>query len=266
MKKNDLERLQKWFTGYVAGFYTDGSDEFLDKHVRLKEEHTARVCREMGHITQGMGLSREDESLAQATALLHDVGRFEQIRTYRTYVDPKSVNHGLLGVEVLDKEGVLNNLSEEEQTILKTAVQWHGAKALPEGFDERTALFCKLVRDADKLDVLDLLIGNFRRYYDDPEHFDLEVEFPDRPQVSEHVIEALLRHELMDYRQIRTLHDAQMVLLGWVYDINFTSALQRIAEKKYLEQIAAFLPDLPEVRRAVEHIVDYLKKRLQGTS
>jgi predicted hydrolase (HD superfamily) len=262
VKKNELEKLQTWFPGYVAGFYTGGADDFLDKHVRLKEEHTARVCEEMRHITQGIGLSREDEHLAQATALLHDVGRFEQIRTYRTYVDPKSVNHGLLGVEVLDKEGVLKDLSQEEQTILKTSVQWHGAKALPEGLDERTALFCKLVRDADKLDVLGLLINNFKRYYDDPEHFDLEVEFPDRPQVSEHVIEALLRHELVDYRQIRTLHDAQMVLLGWVYDINFTATLRRIAQKQYLEQIAAFLPDLPEVRQAAEHVFRYVRERI----
>jgi hypothetical protein len=263
LKKIELERLQKWFTEYVSGFYTGGADDFLDKHVRLKEDHTARVCRQMRYITQGMGLGQEDGHLAQATALLHDVGRFEQIRKYRTYVDPKSVNHGLLGVEVMDKESVLKDLSEEEQTILKAAVQWHGARALPEGLDERTALFCKLVRDADKLDVLDLLIGNFRRYYEDPEHFDLEVEFPDLPQVSEHVIEALLRHELVDYRQIRTLHDAQVVLLGWVYDINFTSALRRIAQKQYLEQIAAFLPDLPQVRRAAGHVMDYLKNRVQ---
>ena len=169
-----------------------------------EEEHTARVCEEMRLITEGMGLSREEEHLAQAAALLHDVGRFEQIRKYRTYADPKSVNHGQLGVEILDKEGILNDLSANERAILKTSVHWHSAKTLPEGLDEQTAMFCKLVRDADKLDVLDLLIGNFRRYYDDPEHFDLEVEFSDRPDVSEPVIQSVLNRRLVDYRQIQT--------------------------------------------------------------
>lgn len=266
MKTVQLEKLKRWFTEYVGSFYTSGADDFLDKHVRLKEEHTARVCQEMRYLTHGLGLCEEDEHLAQATALLHDAGRFEQIRTYRTYADPKSVNHGVLGVEVLDKEGPLKDLSRDEQAILKTAVQWHGAKAMPEGLDERTALFCKLVRDADKLDVLGLLINSFTRYYDDPEHFDLELEFPDLPQVSEHVIAALLRRELVDYRQIQTLHDAQLVLLGWIYDINFTAALRRIAEKKYLEQIAAFLPDLPQVRQAVKHVMDDLKNRIRTAS
>ena len=262
VKKTELEALQKWFTEYVRGFYTNGADDFLDRHVRLKEEHTARVCEEMRLITEGMGLSREEEHLAQAAALLHDVGRFEQIRKYRTYADPKSVNHGQLGVEILDKEGILNDLSANERAILKTSVHWHSAKTLPEGLDEQTAMFCKLVRDADKLDVLDLLIGNFRRYYDDPEHFDLEVEFSDRPDVSEPVIQSVLDRRLVDYRQIQTLHDAQLVLLGWVYDVNFSQTLRRIVRKQYLEQIAAFLPDRPRLRQAIDSVFCYVRRQI----
>ena len=265
MKSTQTERLKNWLASYVSGFYTNGTDVFMDSHVRLKEEHTARVCEAMRFLSEELGLNEEDANLAQALALLHDVGRFEQIRTYRTYVDPKSVNHGLLGVEVMDKEGILKDLDTEEQVILKAAVQWHGAKVLPEDLDERTALFCKLIRDADKLDVLPLLVENFKRYYADPENFDLEVEFPDQPRVSEHVVRALLHNELVDYGCIETLHDAQLVLLGWVFDINFAPTLKRIAERQYLVQIAAFLPDLPEAGKAVDHIFAYVRDRIGGS-
>jgi hypothetical protein len=256
--------LKRWFSAYVGGFYSGGQDPYLDKHIRLKEEHTARVCQEMQYILHGLDVSESDARLAEAAALLHDVGRFEQFRRFRTYVDPKSCDHGQLGVQVLSENGGLEGLENTEQTILLDVVRWHGAKAVPADLDERSAFFCRLVRDADKLDVLGLLIDNFTRYYEDPQHFDLEVEFADEPFVSEAVLESIFRGELVDYRQIRTLHDAQMVLLGWVYDINFDAALARIQDKRYLDRIAAFLPDKPEIHRAVEHIFSYVRTRLNA--
>lgn len=263
MDTTRLERLKQWFSQYVAGFYTDGKDEFLDSHIRLKEDHTARVCAEMQFLTDELDLAADRADLAQAAALLHDVGRFEQMRKYRTYVDPKSVDHSLLGAEILDQQKVLDDLDPQEREILRSAVRWHGAKTIPTDLEPQAAEVCKLIRDADKLDVLGLLIGYFKRYYDNPIDFPLEVEFPDDPRVSDHIIRAVCNHEMVDYARIETLHDAQLVLLGWVFDINFTPALKRIAEKQYLEQIAAFLPQTSPVRQAVDHIFQYLRRQIK---
>ena len=41
--------------------------------------------------------------IAEAVALLHDVGRFEQYKRYGTFNDRKSVNHAALGVEIMKK-------------------------------------------------------------------------------------------------------------------------------------------------------------------
>ncbi len=263
MKTQKVENLNQWFTAYVRGFYTNGADEFIDTHIRLKEDHTDRVCREMRILTEALELNAQDANLAQAAARLHDVGRFEQLQKYRTYADPKSVDHGRLGREIIDRQAILDDIDPAERDILRTAVRWHGAKALPEDLDERTAFFCKLIRDADKLDVLALLIQNFERYYADPKTFPLEVEFPDAPRVSEHVVRAVMNRQLVDYARIQTLHDAQLVLLGWVFDINFLPALKRIAENRYLEQIAGLLPDLPEARQAADYVINYVKSKLQ---
>lgn len=264
MDSGQLNRLKRWFADYVGGFYSGGQDAYLDKHIRLKEDHTARVCQEMRYILHGLEVSESDARLAEAAALLHDVGRFEQFRRYRTYVDPRSVDHGLLGCQVLSQEEVLCDLDQPERNILLESTRWHGAKSVPADMDPRSAFFCRLVRDADKLDVLGLLIDNFTRYYEDPQHFDLEVEFADEPSVSAHVLGSVLDGRLVDYRQIRTLHDAQVVLLGWVYDINFLPTLIRIMDKRYLDKIAFFLPDSPEVRRVVEHLFSYVRSRLEA--
>ena len=39
--------------------------------------------------------------LAELIGLLHDIGRFEQIKRYNTFIDKNSINHGQLGVKIL---------------------------------------------------------------------------------------------------------------------------------------------------------------------
>lgn len=59
--------------------YLDGYDRENDK-VKLKIVHTYGVVARSTEIAGRMGLSREDVSLARIIALLHDIGRFEQLK------------------------------------------------------------------------------------------------------------------------------------------------------------------------------------------
>jgi hypothetical protein len=95
MEQGQLEKFRAWFNDYVAGFY--GDDEFVNANIKLKEEHSKRVCKEMLYLADELGLPDEQRRIAEATALFHDIGRFEQFARYRTYNDPRSVNHCLLG-------------------------------------------------------------------------------------------------------------------------------------------------------------------------
>ena len=58
--------------------YLDGYDSNNDK-VRLKIIHTYGVVHAMEEICHRMQLSEEDTELARIIALLHDIGRFEQL-------------------------------------------------------------------------------------------------------------------------------------------------------------------------------------------
>ena len=59
--------------------YLDGYDRNNDK-VRLKIIHTYGVVHDMEDICRRMNLSLEDTELAKIIALLHDIGRFEQLK------------------------------------------------------------------------------------------------------------------------------------------------------------------------------------------
>lgn len=76
--------------------YLDGYDSNNDK-VRLKIIHTYGVVHAMEEICHRMQLSEEDTELARIIALLHDIGRFEQLKRFDSF-EPTTMDHAAYGV------------------------------------------------------------------------------------------------------------------------------------------------------------------------
>jgi hypothetical protein len=151
VKQGELERLKTWFAGYCGRFHAPLREDQLN--YTLKEVHTRNVCRDIALIAGESGLTGDLVALAEAIGLFHDVGRFPQYARYGTFRDAVSVNHGLLGSEVIVREGVIDGLPERERQIIIAAVKYHNAFSIPDLGDDETALFLRLIRDADKLDI-----------------------------------------------------------------------------------------------------------------
>ncbi|OQY07681.1 MAG: hypothetical protein B6I25_01065 [Planctomycetales bacterium 4572_13] len=260
MQDAQLITLKKWFTDFVRGFYT-ADDDFINRHVQLKECHTHRVCNEMRQLTAALKMGNNDTLIAETIALLHDVGRFPQIQVYRTYKDEDSENHCLLALKVLAEHDVLADLPDDERVIIETAIEFHGAKDLPT-LVERTMHFAKLIRDADKIDIFDLLIKYFHQMMTDPENFGQEViEYSTSPECNSEIIDALRNQKLIHYEQIKTINDAKLMQLGWVYDIYFDWSLKQIHDRGYLQAIIDLLPQTDELRQVTDCILEYTKQR-----
>lgn len=84
------------FNSYVARY--DVSDE----RIALKVEHTYKVAELFDEIAQGEGLSPADVDLAWLCGLLHDIGRFEQLCQWGTFIDADSCSHAALGSVAID--------------------------------------------------------------------------------------------------------------------------------------------------------------------
>ena len=128
----------------------------LTPRSNCKIDHTYRVAALCARIAQSLALPPEDVDLAWLSGILHDVGRFEQLRRYNTFIDAQSVSHAALSVAVLFDEGRIRDYLDDAgaDALLRTAVEWHSAFRLPEALDDRTRLFCQILRDADKIDIL----------------------------------------------------------------------------------------------------------------
>ena len=260
MEQKKLEELRVWFDDYVAGFY--GDDEFVNANIKLKEDHSKRTCEEMAYLVEGLGLEPNQRRLLEAISLLHDVGRFEQFVKYRTYNDPKSVNHCLLGLDVLNRTKLLEDLEADQRQLIEKAIEYHGARQLPKDLDGRCLLFCKLLRDADKLDILYVVTEYYVQYRDNPDEFELEVELPDKPGYSAQIAEDILLGRKIDYHRLQTLNDMKLLQLAWVYDVNFTPTLKRIKQRRFLEMLVDFLPRTEDIRKVKDKIFEYVDLRI----
>ena len=264
MEQEQLKKFRAWFDDYVAGFY--GDDEFLNANLKLKEEHSKRTCEEMLYLAEKLGLSDEQKRIAELISLFHDIGRFEQFARYRTYNDPRSVNHCLLGVEVLKKTKALDALEDKEREIIEKAIEYHGQRELAPDLDGELLLFSRLIRDADKIDVYYVVTDYYRQYQQDPDGFKLEVELPNEPRYSPEVVEKILDEQLIDYSILRTWHDMKLCQLGWVYDVNFVPTLKRIRQRRFLEMIFEFLPKTRDIEKVREKIFGYVDSRIERDS
>jgi len=261
MEQKQSGKFRAWFDKYAAGFY--GDDEYVNANINLKQEHSKRTCKEMLYLAGELGLDEKGRRIAEAIALFHDIGRFEQFVRCRTYNDTRSLNHCLLGVEVLKKTGVLECLEREERELIEKAVEYHGVKELPGDLNGECLLFSKMIRDADKLDIFYVVTEYYRQYRDNPEDFKLEIEFPDEPGYSEEVLEEVLCGRRIDYGLPRTLNDIKLLQVAWVYDVNFAATLKRIRQRKFMEKIIEFLPRNEDIERVKEKILEYIDGRIE---
>lgn len=138
------------FAAYTAHYNA------ADPKVKLKIDHTYRVAGLCEQIARSLDLPAADLDLAWLCGLLHDVGRFEQLRQYGTFIDSESIDHAKMSVIVLFEQGRIRDytLDCDQDTLLRTAVGYHSAYRLPTGLDARTRQFCDILRDADKIDIL----------------------------------------------------------------------------------------------------------------
>ncbi len=262
MNRDDLLFFKQWFSGYCASFYT--SDEEDRRNLALKEEHTAHVCANILNIAIEESLDAGTAMIAEAVALLHDLGRFPQYAKYKTFMDSLSINHGELGARELAGAGILNNLPVREQEIIITAVKFHNAFKIPDLACLDAIIFLKLVRDADKLDIWRI----FFEYYSEDSTKDrpsaVGLGFPDVPGYSREVLACVFNKQLVSLAMLKTLNDFKLTKLSWVYDLNFRSSLRMAVEDNYIERVAAALPQTDEIRKAVEIVHEYIRRRLEG--
>ncbi len=141
--------------------YTDAYDS-ADTKVWLKIEHSYKVCDLAAMIASAIDTCEKDVELAWFMGLLHDIGRFEQLKRYGTFLDARSIDHAELSADILFREGVIerfdiSGLPDDAMSLSERSIRLHNKLNLPDDLTERERCFCDILRDADKVDIFRVL-------------------------------------------------------------------------------------------------------------
>ncbi len=258
MDDKELVSFKKWFAEYCASFTTPVQED--QRNISVKQDHTHEVCLNALQIGRSLRMNGENLLLAETIALFHDVGRFPQYQLYKTFDDGISVNHAALGAKVLREQNVLEGLPKHDQDLIIHAVALHNVFSLPEGLDDSILLYVKLVRDADKLDILRVAIEYFEQERGERAEA-VGLGLPDDPGYSPGVLESLERGKMARKSDLRTLNDFKLLQLTWLFDLNFAGSLRMVRERGYVETLERLLPSNDRIKRAIDGVRSYVNRK-----
>lgn len=239
--------------------YLDGYERENDK-VKLKIIHTYGVVECSRKIAEGLKLSEEDCKLAQIIGLLHDIGRFEQLKCYDSF-EPETMNHAAYGVKILFEEGMIRRFVKEDKWdgIIKMAIARHSDYSLQGITDERELLHAQIIRDADKLD-------NCRVKLENPIETMLGVpeEAVGMSEISREVMQQFENQTSVLLETRRTKMDYWLSYLAYFFDINFKVTYEIINDNHYVDKlIGRILYINPKTRKEMERVRAELNQYIQ---
>ena len=243
----------------VFGEYVDNYDSG-DEKVRLKIEHTYRVSELCENIARSLKLKEEECSLAWLLGMLHDIGRFEQLKQYGTFADAKSIDHAMYGAEILFAQGKIRDYIDDdrEDGLLETAVANHSAYRLPEGLDEKTRMFSQILRDGDKIDILKVNVD-----FPLEEIYNVSTKELRSAEVREEVMEAFKEGHAVLRSLKRTPADHVVGHISLVYELVYPRSYALVREQGYVQQLMDFQSENQKTQEQFRQIREIMNAYLQ---
>jgi hypothetical protein len=255
MEPNDtsLTYYENWLLTYIDSL--ECTDPGCRQAFAAKRIHSFRVAGEIAAIGARMQLDPRTLFLSRIIGLLHDTGRFEQYRSYGTFNDFLSLDHGDLGARIIEGNGALKGLDAAEKKTVVRAIRWHNKISLPGDADDKTLFYARLIRDADKLDIFRVVLENFQ----DAGSF---ASLPPATDVSDAILEDLMAGRRVSYKDLRNSTEMRLMQLNWITEIEFRPTLELIERRGYVDRMAASLPNSEKIRAFAARMHACLKDRL----
>ena len=226
---------------FCAAFdrYTSNYD-LSDPKILLKYIHTGKVAENGERIARSLELPQEDAELAWEIGMLHDIGRFEQLRRYGTFMDSESIDHAEFGADLLFKEKLIEQFENDSSKydLIETARRYHSRYRLPEGLSERERMFCDIIRDADKADIFR---ANFETGMEDIYNVTTE-ELKNSP-VTPEVFEAFMEGHAVLRSLKKHPIDHLVGHLSLSFELVYQESRKIVKEQGFLKKLAEFESD-----------------------
>ncbi|MDD2376739.1 MAG: HD domain-containing protein [Clostridia bacterium] len=240
----NIDRIRDTFDNFIKDY--DKTNHMID----MKYKHAIDVANNALNIARSIGLDEEGRYLAYIVGILHDIGKFEQVKLYKTLDDTNTVDHVNYGCDIL-KNGLIRQFINEnkyDEIIIKT-IQNHNKFCIDSSFSDDEKLYCSILRDSDKLDVFKRLSeGQFE------DNYNVTKDMIISPEISlqinkKHPIEFSLGNNNLDKVLLR---------LSMIYDINYAYTLKTIKQNDYLNKYIVLIDTIDYNKLILKNILNDL--------
>lgn len=240
---------EKWiqtFTDYVNNF------DMNEKAISRKFYHSLRVMDIAEIISTNENFSDRDVKLSILIGLLHDYARFPQWRDYKTYSGKDSIDHGDLAVKLLfeNKEIEYYYQNKEDYDEIYDAIKYHNKISIKNDLSIHNNNLCKIIRDADKLDIFYQLGINKDLFEEDNE------------QINEKILNDFYKEQQTSYNDVKSKNDKIILDLALIFDINYKTSFKYIKENRLLEKMYENIESKELFKEYFDYILNYINERI----
>ena len=224
----DIQKAKDVFKKYIEKY------DITNGKIALKVAHIERTSKTALELAKALKLSDEDIKLAELIGLLHDIGRFEQVRIYDTFQDSKSINHGEYGVKVLFEDNLIREFLEETKydEIIRKAILNHnrGSENIDKDLTDRELLHVKIIRDADKTDIYYTCLNEAKSSV-------YGIEDLEKYKITKSIYEEIINTKKVTYKNMQSPVDMVLAHLIFVYDFNYLYTFKVIEKNNYITKL-----------------------------
>lgn len=247
-------RVRKVFKDYVKGYNEK------DPKIALKISHTYRVADMCEEIAESLDLTKEEQRLSWLLGMLHDIGRFEQVRIFNTFVDSQSVDHAEFGADILFKQRMIEEFIDDrsQDKLIEAAIRNHNKFRIDESVTGKGLVLSEILRDADKIDILRVNIDTPME-----DIYNTTTEILLNSDVSPEVMEQVRNRQCITREVRKTPVDHLIGHLALCFELVFPRSRKFVIEQGYLEKLCNFPTKNLKTRECIketkEYVLDFLK-------
>lgn len=246
----NFDRAEKEFDVYTSNY------DMSNATIRYKYDHSKRVMENCMNIAKSLGLSIEEVLIAGLVGLLHDIGRFEQYKVYNTFNDLKSIDHGDYAVKILFEDNYIRKFIDEDSydEIIKKSILYHNKFLIGE-CNDKELIFCKVIRDADKIDI-------FKHFVDKKDTIVFKTK-----EVTPELYNKFFEKKSLDFNEVKTNADMKILQLSMFFDLNYKYSYDIVKSMDYFNILVdryIEIMDYPDTIEKYKEIKRFMNEYLES--
>jgi len=251
----DYKKALLAFQGYINNY------DLNHRKISIKIDHSYGVVELSTSIARYLGLDGEKTELSGIIALLHDIGRFEQIKIYDNYDDHMTMDHADYACNILFEQGLIRNFVSDDKydNIILKAIINHNKYEIKGCITEEELLYCKIIRDADKMDNFRIAIST-----------NSEESIFIAHKITNEIYDDFMNCGRIDRKKVKTGIDRWIAFIAFIFDYNFDFFLKYVKEKECINNLFnRFIFDNEETLNKMREIRDvannYIVQKLNSS-